>query len=167
MLTLFVRHGLTKPALCDVLSIIKLMLPSGSSIFTSFFKLLAKFELRSTKTRRIFFCDKCHQKVETESGPLPCKCKQSNRAFMVILDLSDELHHRLQGAFACSICWKKKSRSMSAFSTGPTVLTVADPDYQELLRQQRATPRTHGTFADVCDGAAYRCGVAEQDLLTC
>ena len=101
MLTLFVRHGLTKSAFCDILEVIKLMLPGNATIFTSFFKLLSKYDLLSTKTRRIFYCDKCHQKVASHSGPLPCKCKQSNRALMVVLDLNDELQRRLQ----CLCCF--------------------------------------------------------------
>lgn len=101
MLTLFARHGLTKPALADFMEAIKVLLPAGVTIKTSFHKLLSRYNLLSTTTRRVFYCDVCHKKVATASGPLPCQCKKGNRSFMVLLDVREELQRRLQGLLLC------------------------------------------------------------------
>lgn len=111
LLGLLVNFNLPQEVLVFVARIISLHLPQDRlklPLCTSMYLLSRHFELGQSKSRRVHYCNACHEKLPhfyAQHGEVfPCQCAAARAhtaktEYMILLDVAEEMRHRLSGTW--------------------------------------------------------------------
>ena len=177
------NFNLPQEVLVFVARIISLHLPQDRlklPLCTSMYLLSRHFELGQSKSRRVHYCNACHEKLPhfyAQHGEVfPCQCAAARAhtaktEYMILLDVAEEMRHRLSGTWRewadefLPLEYLNVCLSFSRITLDGSVLVgcstwtmwLADPGYQALLVQDRhSAARPAGVLSDVYDGAGYQ-----------
>ena len=98
------RHGISKQALTDLVSLLNVHLPRQAKSAPSFYKLKQFFEQHfdDMESRVHYYCTQCHRLVDSDKSVCPNNCRLGVSQF-VYLPIEPQLRRKLEGLYCVTI----------------------------------------------------------------
>ena len=97
------KHSLTKTAITNLLDVLRVLLPRGHKLPTSFHLIKKFFEKKCpevTQLKTVSFCSLCHSKLEEVEKQCPNGCSKAVQDFLYI-PIAPQLKRMAKGVHMC------------------------------------------------------------------